>query len=190
MQIAGLLETMDIVEFFEISSGKWFSQRTSHYFDGKQSEAGKSDLLLELLDKAAPEVAKLCKQHCVDPTLALCGIKVTQNSPIEAGSKKHSSSSLLVPVANSASANEGKLLRETSSLEKTPAVGRYVVGTDESVTLIIENDTLYFEERVWFASPNLRLRTSLMKQSDGFKMGSFCSEIRMGVTKPAEAKTA
>jgi CpeS-like protein len=30
--------------------------------------------------------------------------------------------------------------------------------------------------------PNLRLRTSVVKQADGNEQASFCSEIRMGVS--------
>jgi hypothetical protein len=40
---------------------------------------------------------------------------------------------------------------------------------------------MYSEERLWFASPNLRLRTSILKRFGGFSMASLSSEIRMGV---------
>ncbi|HEY9702550.1 MAG TPA: phycobiliprotein lyase, partial [Allocoleopsis sp.] len=43
--------------------------------------------------------------------------------------------------------------------------------------------------RLWFASPNLRLRTSILKRFGGFSMASFCSEIRLGVTKPPAEST-
>jgi len=54
------------------------------------------------------------------------------------------------------------------------------MGDDDALTLMGESETLYSEERLWFASPNLRLRTSTIKQLDGFSTASFCSEIRMG----------
>lgn len=177
---------MNIVEFFELSSGKWFSQRTSHHPDFKQLQVGKSDLVIEMIDKANSEVVKLCKQHNIDPALALCGTRITWNSTIEQDGKKYAGATMLIPIADSENPNEGKLLHEQSSAEKTPVAGRYVIGSDESLTLIIEDGTLYSEERLWFASPNLRLRTSVLKKSGGFNMASFCSEIRMGVSKPAE----
>ncbi|MBM0742869.1 phycobiliprotein lyase [Phormidium sp. CLA17] len=177
---------MNIVEFFELSSGKWFSQRTSHHFNVEQSEAGKSDLVIEMVDKADPEVAQLCKQYSIDPALALCGARATWSGSMEQGGKKYAGSTMLVPVADPQKQNEGKLLRELSASEKSPVAGRYVVGSDEALTLITEDETMYAEERLWFASPNLRLRTSVLKRSGGFSMASFCSEIRMGVSKPAE----
>ncbi len=180
---------MNIVEFFELSSGKWFSQRTSHHLDFEPSEAAKSDLVIEMVDQADLEVIKLCQQYGIDPALALCGARVTWNGTMEQGGKKYAGSTMLVPVADRDKLNEGKLLRELDSAEKAPVAGRYVMGGDESLTLITEDETLYAEERLWFASPNLRLRTSVLKRSGGFSMASFCSEIRMGVSKPAEAAT-
>ncbi len=182
---------MDITEFFQQSSGKWFSQRTSHHLAFKQSESGKSDIRIEMLAIADPEVIKLCEQHEIDPALALCGARVIWDGTMEWDEEKHTGSTVLVPVADPENPKQGKLLRETGYAEKAPVAGRYVMGDDESLTLITEYETMYSEERLWFASPNLRLRTSILKRFGGFSMASFCSEIRMGVTKPAdEANTA
>jgi hypothetical protein len=50
---------------------------------------------------------------------------------------------------------------------------------------------MYSEERLWFASPNLRLRTSILKRFGGFSMASLSSEIRLGVTQaPKKAEDA
>lgn len=174
---------MDIVEFFELSSGKWFSQRSSHHLAFKQSEAGKSELVIEMLDKADPEVVKLCEQYSFDPTTALCGARVSWNGTMEWDEEKHNGSTVLVPVADLEKPNEGKLLREIGYAEKAPVAGRYVMGSDEALTLITEYETMYSEERLWFASPNFRLRTSVLKRFGGFSMASFCSEIRMGDLK-------
>lgn len=174
---------MDITEFFQQSTGKWFSQRTSHHLAFKQSEGGKSDLIIEMLAKDDPEVLKLCEQYEVDPTHALCGARVSWNGTMEWDEEKHSGSTVLVPIADSTNPNEGKLLREMGYAEKAPVAGRYVMGSDDALTLITEYDTMYSEERLWFASPNLRLRTSILKRFGGFSMASFCSEIRMGGAK-------
>ena len=74
---------MNIVEFFQQSAGKWFSQRTSHHLAFKQSESGKSDIVIEMLPSDNPEVVKLCEQYEIDPTLALCGARVTWNGTME-----------------------------------------------------------------------------------------------------------
>jgi hypothetical protein len=174
---------MDIVEFFELSSGKWLSQRSSHHFDSQQSEASKSDLVIELLDKAAPEVVKVCEQYCIDPAIALCGAKVSWSSTADLDAKKTTGSTVLVPVASPETNNEGQLLRDVGSPSKPPVPGRYVLGSDEALTLITEDETIHVEERLWFASPNLRLRTSMLKRAGGSSTASFFSEIRMGGAK-------
>jgi hypothetical protein len=86
-----------------------------------------------------------------------------------------------VPVPDADKLNEGQLLREMGYAEKAPVAGRYVMGDDGALTLITDYETMYSEERLWFASPNLRLRTSILKRFGGFSMASLSSEIRMGV---------
>ncbi|MBW4471976.1 MAG: phycobiliprotein lyase [Stenomitos rutilans HA7619-LM2] len=175
---------MDIVEFFQLSSGKWFLQRTSHHSAFKQTNDGQSELQIELLPKTDLDVIKLCEQHETDPELALCGARVIWDGAMERDKKKHTGSTVLVLIADSDKPNEGKLLREMGYAEKAPGAGRYVMGSDNALTLITEDATMYSEERLWFASPNLRLRTSILKQFGGLSMTSFCSEIRKGVVTP------
>lgn len=182
---------MDIQEFFQLSAGKWFSQRTSHHLAFKQSESGKSDIKIEILSVDDPEVVKLCEQYDVDPTLAWGGARVTWDGTMEWDEAKHQGSSVLVPICDPEKPNEGKLLRDMGYAEKAGVAGRYIMGSDDALTLITEYETMYSEERIWFASPNLRLRTSILKRFGGFSMASFCSEIRMGVTQaPAKAADA
>ncbi len=175
---------MDIKEFFEQSAGKWFSQRSSHHLAFRQAENGKSNINIEMLVADAPEVIALCQQYDVDPALAICGARVTWDGTMDWDEEKHQGSTVLVPIADSDKSHEGRLLREMGYAEKAPVAGRYIMGSDEALTLITEYETMYSEERLWFASPNLRLRTSILKRFGGFSMASLCSEIRMGVTQP------
>ncbi|MEB3336010.1 MAG: phycobiliprotein lyase [Leptolyngbyaceae bacterium] len=179
---------MDIVEFFEQSAGKWFSQRTSHHLAFKQSEGGKSELSIEMLTKEHPEVIKLCEQYEISPELALCGARVSWDGTMEWDEEKHTGSTVLVPIADAENSQEGKLLREMGYAEKAPVAGRYIMGEDQALTLITEYETMYTKERLWFESPNVRLRTSILKRFGGFSMASFSSEIRMGVTQAPPAK--
>ncbi len=183
---------MDIQAFFDLSAGKWFSQRTSHHLAFKQAESGKSDIVIETLPKDHPEVIKLCEQHNADPSLATGGARVVWDGLMEwdEDKEKHSGSTVLVPIPDPDKANEGQLLREMGYAEKAPVAGKYIMNSDDSLTLITEYDTMYSEERLWFASPNLRLRHSILKRFGGFSMTSFCSEIRMGVVKPVETSEA
>lgn len=180
---------MDIQEFFEQSAGKWFSQRTSHHLAFKQAENGKSNITIEMLSADDSEVAKLCQQYDINPQLALCGARVTWDGMMEwdgdgdADREQHKGSTVLVPVPDPDKPNEGQLLREMGYAEKAPVAGRYIMGSDDALTLITDYETMYSEERLWFASPNLRLRTSILKRFGGFSMASLSSEIRLGVTQ-------
>jgi hypothetical protein len=184
---------MDIKEFFEQSAGKWFSQRSSHHLAFKQAENGKSNITIEMLSADSPEVIKLCQQYNIEPQLALCGARVAWDGTMEWDEDKeqHKGSTVLVPVPDPDKPNEGQLLREMGYAEKAPVAGRYIMGDDGALTLITDYETMYSEERLWFASPNLRLRTSILKRFGGFSMASLSSEIRLGVTQaPKKAEDA
>lgn len=180
---------MNIEEFFELSAGKWFSHRNSHDLAFKQSESGKSRILIEMLAADHPEVIKLCQQYKVDSSGAACGAKIAWNNTNESDKEKYNASTVLVTIPDANNPNEGKLLRELDSAEKTPVTGSYKIGSDDALTLTLEDETIWSQERLWFASPNLRMRVSVMKRCGGFTMASFTSEIRLGGT-PAPAKVS
>ncbi len=48
--------------------------------------------------------------------------------------------------------------------EKMPVAGSYKMGNDGALTLITEYETMSSEERLWFASPNLRMRVGVLKR--------------------------
>ncbi|MFM5982100.1 MAG: phycobiliprotein lyase [Sphaerospermopsis kisseleviana] len=177
---------MNIEEFFELSAGKWFSHRTSHHLAFKQSEDGKSDIVIEMLSADHPEVIKLCEQYEVHPSTASCGARVTWKGTMEWDEEKHEGSTVLVTVPDADKPGEGKLLREMGYAEKAPVAGTYKMGEDGALTLITEYETIWSEERLWFAGPNLRMRVSVLKRFGGFSMASFTSEIRMGATEASK----
>ncbi|MBW4521222.1 MAG: phycobiliprotein lyase [Scytolyngbya sp. HA4215-MV1] len=176
---------MDIVEFFQLSVGKWFSQRTSHQFALQKQENGKSELVIEAIDRLSSSVVQSCEQAQIDPQLALCAVKITWTGSVEQTAKQQTGGTLLVAIANSSDPQTGKLLKSAGA-GQAPAIGRYIMSRNDELTLVIENDTLYSEERLWFESPNVRLRHSILKQASGFSTAAFCSEIRMGVTKSSQ----
>ncbi|RCJ37896.1 chorismate-binding protein [Nostoc minutum NIES-26] len=171
---------MNIKEFFDLSAGKWFSHRTSHHLAFKQFEDGKSDIVIEILAADHPEVIKLCQRYKIAHSSAACSAKVTWNGIMEGNQQKDSGSAVLVSIPDVDNPDEGKLLRETGSTKEASVIGRYKVGSDGALTLTTEYENICSEERLWFASPNLRMRVRILKRSDGFSTASFTSEIRMG----------
>ncbi|KOR37280.1 MULTISPECIES: phycobiliprotein lyase [Planktothricoides] len=179
---------MDIIEFFEQSAGKWFSQRTSQHMAETKSVADSTDLWIDSLEKNDQEVLQLCQDHKVNPSLALCAVRVRwENKPLYKEPKKMGST-VLVAIASDPHAKEGKLLRKPGPgiSDRAGNVSRFAIGNDNAVTITTESDSLFAEERLWFAGDNLRLRTSAVKDETGYSLLSFCSEIRMGGVKPKE----
>ncbi|MEH2292957.1 phycobiliprotein lyase [Nostoc sp.] len=176
---------MNIEEFFQLSAGKWFSHRTTQHLAFNQSENSKSDIIIETLPIDHPEVIKLCQNYKVNPSSASCATKITWNGTREKDQAKHSGSTVLVSVPDADNPAQGKLLREIVDADKTPVAGRYKIDTDGALTLITEDETMSSEERLWFASPNLRMRVNVLKSFGGLSITSFTSEIRMGGFPPA-----
>jgi len=166
---------MDVIEFFELSAGKWFSQRTVHNLNSGELQAGKSDLKIEILTATEPEVVKLCQQHSIDPTsTGLTSVRVSWDGSPDRTQQKQTGSTILAVLPNLDNPSEGKVFQDKGNT-------RYVMGSDDVLTLITESETIHAEERLWYLIPNLRLRTSVVKQANGTEQASFCSEIRMGV---------
>jgi CpeS-like protein len=175
---------MDITEFFQQSAGRWASQRTSHHLVQNQTENAKSELIVEVVSQDDPAVAHLCQQLQTDRSQALFGIKMTWNGTVDRNPKPQTGSSLVVIVPDSDQPNQGRLLRQASNSAK-PILGRYKLEEDEVLTLSTEDASLYAEERIWFANPNFRLRTSVLQRNGSYLSAAFCSEIRMISTPPA-----
>lgn len=185
---------MDITAFFQQSAGKWASQRSNHYLVQNQSEGAKSELMVDLISQDDPAIVQLCQQQQVDPTQVLCSLKMSWSGIVDRYPKPQTGSSLMVVVADANQGtnhgtNHGKLISQTNRAE--PVVGRYSLDADEILTLITEQPDFYAEERLWFANPNFRLRTSVVKRAGSHDVASFCSEIRLGGVPPAaQPKTA
>jgi hypothetical protein len=176
---------MNIEEFFQLSAGKWFSHRTSQRLAFNQSENSKSDIIIETLAVDHPEVIKLCQNYKINPSSACCAAKITWNGTIEKDQAKHNGSTVLVLVPDADNLAQGKLLREIVDANKTPVAGDYKIDSDGALTLTTEDETMSSQERLWFASPNLRMRVNILKSFGGFSITSFTSEIRMGGFPPA-----
>jgi CpeS-like protein len=187
---------MNIQAFFQLCDGKWISQRTTHQLLEQNNQSGRSDLWGEVLDATDGDVVTLCQQLNVDSSLALCGLRLRWSEVAEAYEskfkKKDEGSAVLVAIAahqkSDASENSsaGRILRNINCANA--AMGTFSIGLDEALTLRLEKAGTVSEERIWFASPNLRLRSSSIKKEDLVCITTFCSEIRMAA--PAVAPSA
>jgi hypothetical protein len=178
---------MNVVDFFELSVGKWFSHQSSHDQNLRPQDGGKSNLIIETIATDGPVVTQLCLDHNIDPSQALYAVKMTWDGAITLPAPKLAGSAILVPIAGD-SAHEGRLLRKSVDSARSLA-GRFLLNTNDELVLMSELDAGYLEERVWFESPNVRLRHGILKTSDHLSQTMFCSEIRMGVGPTAPAQS-
>jgi hypothetical protein len=195
---------MDIQAFFQLCDGKWISQRTTHQLLEQNNQSGRSDLWGEILDATDDDVVTLCQQLNVDPSQALCGLRLRWCEVAEAYEskfkKKDEGSALMVAIANPSSTAthpasfehaSGQLLRSLNTAHAgTGTTGTFSIGADEALTLRFEDAGAISEERIWFASPNLRLRSSSIQKDSIVCVTTFCSEIRMAAPAPASDSTA
>jgi len=173
---------MGTEEFLELCAGKWFSLRTGYRLDNAQVDNSKSEIAIERLLRDRSEIVTLCQQHKINPDETLGGTKASWENAAEGFKPKQMGSAVVVLVPDGDNLKTGKLLSALGN-QASPTVGRYILGSDEALTLIVEGEKTYSEERLWFASPNLRLRTSLIKSDRGLSRTAFYSEIRRVVKK-------
>ena len=172
---------MDAMEFFQLSTGRWRSQRTTHHLAFKRSEAGESDILVEALAADHPKVIEICELHEVDPHLAIGGAFVTWQGAMgwDREEENHEGSTVFSLIPDADNPRQGSLLRERGYAEIVPVAGRYHMDDEDALVLTTEYETMSSIERFWFASPSIRMRTSTVKRFGGFSTATFCTEFRV-----------
>jgi phycoerythrin-associated linker protein len=165
---------MNIQKFLDLSVGKWFSQRTNYFLDDNKSASSKADITIELIPADDQRAIELCQKHHLDSSLIVGGTVQSWDNSVDWGKTKQLGSASIVLIGDSKSDHQGKLIRP----QDVKVCGHYILGEDESLTLVIETDEMYAEERQWFASDNFKMRTTVFKYNNGKKQTSFYSEIR------------
>jgi hypothetical protein len=148
---------MEIKDFLELYSGKWFSQKTHYNLAQQLVENGKADLIVELLSSEDAMVKNLCSD-------AIGGLRTSWDTSVDWNRTKQIGSYVLV------FGGDGQLFTEST------CQGSYRLEQDEMLILTMELDKRLIEERIWFPSPNFRLRTTIVQQN--LPQTSFYSEIR------------
>jgi phycoerythrin-associated linker protein len=172
---------MHLTEFVKLSLGRWRSQRSAHHLAFAHFEAVTSTIDIVSLAKDNPEVVNLCKSYQIDPRLAASPFRMSWEGESDWNEEEVlKGTTVLVPIPDADNPTKGRLLRDQGYAETIPSVGKYHITEDSVFVLETEYDRAAAEERIWFATPNLRLRVSLIKTSagSGVVTASFSSEIR------------
>jgi phycoerythrin-associated linker protein len=169
---------MDIQEFLGLTAGNWFSQRTNYNLIEQKVDNSKAEIGIEDLDGDAAEVLELCTKQNITRTANSIAFRLSWDNSPDWGKPKQKGSTIMLIVPDPEDSQKGKFVRTSSGFGQSLAIGHYIFGEDLALTLIVEKDNFYAEERQWFAGENLRLRTSLTKNANGITQTTFYSDIR------------
>nr|WP_306441516.1 phycobiliprotein lyase [Halomicronema hongdechloris] len=170
------------MDFFQLSTGKWRSQRTTHHLPFQRAETGDSEIEVEALAATHPKIIEICEFHQVDSSLAVGGALASWQGSMawDREGENHEGTILFALVPDVDNRRQGRLLRDRGYLEIVPVIGRYHMDNEDGLVLSTEYETMSSVERLWFISPNLRLRAGIVKSFGGFSTASFCAETRIG----------
>tara|TARA_Y100001968_G_scaffold60152_1_gene51104 strand:+ start:1670 stop:2197 length:528 start_codon:yes stop_codon:yes gene_type:complete len=171
---------MEIEEFVRKSIGNWRSMRSGHSLAFNQFEEIISNLRINVLPKASPEIKNLLsgsKYQEADLASPFI-INWEAESNWEGNSKNTKGSSIIAPIK--IGNGEGIMLRSSGYSEDIKVKTSYKFTNDGTLLLTTNYTKTKAEERIWFISENVRCRSSVISSldSNAILQTSFASEIR------------
>ena len=173
---------MDILNFVERSLGHWRSQRSAHHLAFRHFEAIESEIDIVAIVPDDSKVVTLCESQGIDPASVVAPFQMSWRGESDWNEDEVlEGSTVLVPVPDPTQPGRGQLLREQGYAETMPAAADYHFLEDGTFVLVTGYDRAAAEEKIWFATDNLRFRVSLIKTSRGTGVvtASFSSEVRV-----------
>lgn len=170
---------MTVDEFFAASCGEWRSQRSSHNLAWFQFEAITSDITITPKPLTDAAVVELYTSNSVDPADVVTSIEMSWEGESDWDDEQEVKGCVLMSVIKD-TPTTGRLLRSQGYAEEIPAVGNWVMLDDGAFVITTPYESASAEERIWFATPDLRLRVSNIRTASGKGVvtASFSSEIR------------
>lgn len=165
------------MDFFRLSRGIWYTQRSVHHFDLVADQSGESLLYVDVLGADDDRCRLICAQQGIDPHLAAGGASFMWQAHDQDQPPDPDQAAILVDVPQDQT--HGKLLRNQGYVEKIPVVSRYWFGEDGILTIETEYETNQGQERCWFLTEDFRVRAITVRMLGGVYMMTYCSERRM-----------
>ena len=171
---------MKVEDFYTNSIGTWRSLRSSHNIAFAQLEEVDSEIVITPVDQDDEELVQICKTYDVDPKTACSCIRMEWEGETDwdEDAPPIKGSTVLVVVKDTDT--KGRLLRSVGYTEEIPAVGDWEMQPDGTFVLHTLYDRAAAEERIWFGTPDLRLRCSIIKTQGGKGVltASLATEVR------------
>ncbi|KAJ8907436.1 hypothetical protein NDN08_007547 [Rhodosorus marinus] len=170
---------MKVEEFFRDSIGSWRSMRSSHNLAMSFMEEVNSEIEIENVELDDEAVLAICKQYETDPATAATAIKMSWEGTSDWDEDEVLEGSTLLVLVKDEEA-KGRLLRSEGYAETVPAVGEWTMEADGTFVLITPYERASAEERIWFTTPNMRVRVSFIRTQtgEGVLTASMSTEIR------------
>ncbi|MEM9154331.1 MAG: phycobiliprotein lyase [Cyanobacteria bacterium P01_F01_bin.33] len=163
---------MNAMEFWQQSEGEWFSHRTSHDIAQQQSDSEKAMLAVTLVEPNPADLATIYQTHGIsEQPASVKELNVATYGDVRSQEDLPKGSLTLLILPDTEDGQTGRLLGADVS-------STFTLGADGVLEIIGDRGDLQVEERIWFESPNLRLRTSSVAQQGTLLVASFFSEIR------------
>lgn len=169
---------MTVEDFFSRSMGTWSTQRSSHSLAFQQFEAITSEVKITPLSASSESIQTLCAQNETSADAASVCLHMSWEGTSDWDENVLDGECCMCVVKDSE--RGGRLLRSIGYAETVPAVGVWEMSEDGVFILTTPYDRASAEERIWFATPNLRMRVSQIRTSSGAGVvtASFASELR------------
>lgn len=167
---------MDIQTFLDKMTGDWFSQRTIYQIHANEVDNSKANLTINRLEITDSKVNHLAQQYQLNLDLSLGAIACQWDNSPDWGKPKQQGSIIILIFTSANETNTGKIVRVLNNEQIIE--GEYILAEDESLTLSLSQNEQNISERIWFASDNLKLRNTVIKQQEKVIETSFYSEIK------------
>ena len=182
---AELTTQMNIEQFVAQSEGEWRSMRSGHSLAFQYFEDVLSEIKIEKINKDDPRVKSLLEscnhsEALISSVISPFKMEWSAESDWEPDDPTEvaKGSCVILPIPKGHSS--GELLRSVGYAESETAKSDYHFLEDGTFILTTQYEQSIAEERIWFASENVRCRSSILKTSagSGILQTSFASEVR------------
>ena len=173
---------MQIEDFFLKSVGEWKSMRSLHSLAFQEFEEIRSKIKIIPVKINDSRVIKLLKDNLITTNEINKAFLISWEAKsewVDENQKENSSGeSILIPIK--VSQTEGKIIRSVGYTDPVQVISLYKFLDDGTLIIYSSYNHISTEERIWFASDNLRSRSSITRaiNSSAILQTSYASEIR------------
>ena len=181
------------LSFFQLSCGRWRSQRSVHHLLHRRADAGGSRIVVVELEAIDSRLVELAQLHGQDPAglVGGCWVRWSASMAWDKAGEDHTGESVIGLIPTDECGREGILLRDLGYAEKAPASSRFCMDEHDGLLLSTDYETMSVWERFAFQGPNVRVRSSTVEGLSN--NASFCIETRCDDAqqeRPAASATA